>query len=125
MYVSYTHFRVNNPIGWLLFQIHAFRSGNQVSCSIGLIKWTTWPATYRDFCIISTWNSRRDMIAFTTTGTHLKAMKLSKYMGKGYTVGWEADDPKQLPDLMALRADGAERLKAKLDARQLGHRLPA
>lgn len=125
MYVSYTHFRVNNPVGWFLFQIHAFRSGNQVSRSKGLIKWTAWPASYRDFCTISTWDNRRDMIAFMTTGAHLKAMKLSKYMGKGYTVGWETEDPAQQPDLMALRADGKVRLQAKLEARQLGHWLPA
>lgn len=125
MYISYTHFRVNNPVGWFIFQVHAFRSGHQVSKSRGLVKWTAWAATYRDFCTVSVWNSRREMVAFMTSGAHLKAMKLSKYMGKGYAVGWESIDLGSNPDLHALKLEGKGRLQNKLELRQLGDWLPA
>ncbi|QTN38070.1 hypothetical protein HZ996_02585 [Cryomorphaceae bacterium] len=125
MYVSHTHFKITNPIGWFLFQFHAVRSGNQAGRSKGNVKWTAWAATIRNVCTVSVWESEAHMRAFMTSGAHLVAMKLSRYMGHGYTVGWEIEDLDALPDLQTLRVDGERRLREKLRAQSLEHWLPA
>ncbi|HAD97860.1 MAG TPA: hypothetical protein DCG19_10670 [Cryomorphaceae bacterium] len=94
MYCSYTHFRVEKWWAVPLFQWHAFRSVNQVNSTKGLVKMEVWPSDLRNYHTLTTWMEKKDMLAFRNSGAHLKAMKLSSRMGRGYAVGWESS---QLP----------------------------
>lgn len=108
MYASYTHFRVKSWWALPLFQWHAFRSGSQAYRTKGLLQMKTFSRGARNFCTLTCWNTRAEMMAFRNSGAHLLAMKLSRKMGEGYTTGWETDR-------MPSAEEGETRLKNKLE----------
>lgn len=75
-----------------LFQWHVYRSSSQAKSSIGLLKMDVYSGGGMNFNTISLWESKKDMIAFRSSGSHLLAMKLSAKMGKGKTSGWETSE---------------------------------
>lgn len=90
MYASYTHFRTN---WWAipLFQYHAIRSYRQANQSIGLLGISVWAIDLKNYCTLTTWQSKQHMLTFLGQGAHKKAMQLSHLLGKGYTVGWQTE----------------------------------
>jgi heme-degrading monooxygenase HmoA len=67
------------------------RSAKQAKASIGLLKMDTIYAGGTDFCTLTVWESKEQMLKFRDTGAHAVAMQLSSKMGEGYTTGWECD----------------------------------
>ena len=112
MYCSYTHFRVEKWWAIPLFQWHAFRSGNQVNRAKGLVRMEVWVGDLWNYHTLTTWMEKKDMLAFRNSGAHLRAMKLSSRMGKGYATGWES---LQMPQ----RQEGRQYLEDKLEKADL------
>jgi hypothetical protein len=108
MYVSYTHFRAK---WWAVpvFQYHAIRSYGQAKKSIGLLSIKAWSRDWRNYCTLTVWESKKDMLLFLTKGAHKKAMELSDFMGEGYTTGWQSSTA-------STRQEAEERLFVKLSA---------
>lgn len=67
----------------------------------------TFYAGGMDFCTLTSWESKEQMLKFRNSGAHLIAMKLSSKMGLGYSVGWESED-------YGSQQEGEERLLEKL-----------
>lgn len=107
MYASYTRFRVKKWWAVPFFQVHAMRSVRQAKSSIGMLKMETIYAGGMDFCTLTTWESKEDMLKFRNSGAHLIAMKLSGKMGQGYALGLDCDE---IPN----GKEGAIRLEEKM-----------
>ncbi len=118
MYCSYTHFRVEKWWAVPLFQWYALRSGTQAARTKGLVNMQTWASDLRNYHTLTVWMSERDMLKFRNSGAHLKAMKWSAKMGKGYTTGWESLT-------MPARQEGRLRLEDKLQKADLAAWLSA
>lgn len=60
-----------------------------------------------NFHTLTWWESKEKMLEYRNSGAHLLAMKLSRKMGQGYTVGWESVE-------QPTAVEGEARLKNKL-----------
>ncbi len=106
MYASYTHFRCK---WWAipLFQYHAIRAYGQANRSIGLQSIQAWTKGIRNYCTLTVWDSKQDMLHYIGKGAHLRAMQRSDLLGQGYTTGWQTG-------LRPTRTQAEAQLKNKL-----------